>query len=76
MRDFVFFELDRKQVVYKLCRSFKNTGSVTDLGVHLVRQHDETCADSEDPSKASSSKNKKDKDMEIKPFFQPQLSKV
>lgn len=43
--------LDKKQTVYKLCRTaFKYRGSVH-LSIYVVRQHGETCADDENASK-------------------------
>ena len=50
-------ELAKNQGVFKLCRTVCKYSGSTNLSIHLVRWHDETCADNKDASKASTGKN-------------------
>ena len=76
--------LDRSLATCKVCRTDnKNSGSTTNLKTHLVRRHGENYTGDEESvdanvknATASTSKNTQNKDMNIKNFFQPQLSEV
>lgn len=57
-------KLDKKQADCKLSRTmFKYGGSM-----HLLR-HGKTCADNKETTKASTSKNMQNRDMEINTFY-------